>query len=292
MAASVGLNADWVLPAGPPAVGQLRRLAADFVAATGASDDVVEAVALAVSETVTNAVVHAYDREGGQVGVSCRVDRERVVVEVVDEGCGITGVRHSAGGGHGLALVGSLAQALRVASGPNGRGTVVTMTFGPVPPLSAPPGLEMLCRLAVETIADASCVNLVRDGVLRRFAAEVANEPALSEWLRTAVPPAKPGTATWAVLREGGARLVIHNPAVPRSAGGPGERLNLTWWLAIALPTSGKPPVALWGVGGREGGQPVPSKEGIRSVTDAARGDLAQPAAQATLRTQLAAMAH
>ena len=51
----------------------------------------MQAVALAVSETVTNAVVHAYDGHGqGPVRVSCHADGERFVVEVVDRGpvCG------------------------------------------------------------------------------------------------------------------------------------------------------------------------------------------------------------
>ena len=80
------------------------------------------------------------------------------------------------------------------------------MSFGRVPAPAAPPGLEMLCALALETVADVSNVDLVQQGVLRRVAAEVAGDAALTAWLSTAVPPVKPGTATWAALREGGAR--------------------------------------------------------------------------------------
>jgi anti-sigma regulatory factor (Ser/Thr protein kinase) len=277
-----------VLPADPSAVSQLRRRAAEFASAAGASDEVTQAIALSVSETVTNAVVHAYDREDpGQVRVRCHVDGERFIVEVADEGAGI-GSRHGSPGiGHGLAMVGALVQTLDVAPGPDGRGTAVTMAFGPVPPPAAPPGLEMLCALALETVADVSCVDLVREGVLRRVAAEVADDPALTTWLRAALPPAKPGTATWLALREGGARLVVHDPTVPRSPGGTGERLNLTWWVAVALEKSDGTPAALWGLGGREGGHPVPSEDVIRIVADAARGDLAQPAERALLRGRL-----
>ena len=83
-------SAVWVSPAGPSAVGQLRRRAAEFAATAGASDEVTQAIALAVSETVTNAVVHAYDGEDrGPVRVSCQVDGERFIVEVADEGAGI-----------------------------------------------------------------------------------------------------------------------------------------------------------------------------------------------------------
>jgi hypothetical protein len=185
-------------------------------------------------------------------------------------------------------MVGALAQSLDIAIGNNGSGTAVTMGFSRVQPPDARPGLEALCALALETVADASSVHLVHEGVLRRIAAEVAGEPGLSAWLAGALPPAKPGTATWAALREGGARLVVHDAAVPRSPGGPGERLDLTWWVAIALAKLDGTPAALWGLGGRAGGRSVPSETVIRILGDGAGGDLAQPAARALLRARLA----
>jgi histidine kinase-like protein len=261
----------------------------DFASAAGASDEVTQAIALAVSETVTNAVLHAYpDGHHGQVRVGCHVDGERFVVEVADEGAGIGARRDSSGIGHGLATVGALAQALEIAFGPDRRGTVVTMAFAPVAPSAAPPGLETLCALALETVADVSNVDVVHEGVLRRVAAEVANDPGLTAWLRTAVPPAKPGTATWSALREGGARLVVHDPTVPRTPGGTGERLNLMWWVAVALANSDGTPTALWGLGGRGGGRAVPPEEIIDILADAGRGDLAQPGGRALLRGRLA----
>jgi serine/threonine-protein kinase RsbW len=267
----------------------LRRRAAEFVSTAGASDEVTQAVALAVSETVTNAVVHAYDaQERGQVRVSCHADGERFVVEVADEGAGIWLRQDSPGIGHGLAMVGAVAHGLNIARGPDGRGTAVTMAFGRAPPPAATPGLEMLCAVALETVADVSNVDLVHEGVLRRVAAEVANDPGLAVWLRAAVPPAKPGTATWSALREGGARLVVHDPTVPRSPGGTGERLDLMWWVAVALEKSDGTPAAIWGLGGRAGGRPVPSEEVIRIFADAAHHDLAQPAERAVLRGRLA----
>jgi len=277
-----------VLPAVPSTVSQLRHRAAEFAAAAGASEEVTEAIAVAVSETVTNVILHAYGDEEGEVSLSCGVDGERVIVEVIDEGRGIAARQDSPGIGHGLAMVGALAQSLDFAPGPNARGTTVTMAFGRVQPSNAPPGLEALCALALETVADASSVYVVQEGVLRRVAAEVAGEPALGAWLSASLPPAKPGTATWGALREGGARLVVHDPAVPRSPGGPGERLNLTWWVAIALEKSDGTPAALWGLGGRAGGRPVPSEKVIRILADGARGDLAQPAGRALLRARLA----
>jgi anti-sigma regulatory factor (Ser/Thr protein kinase) len=278
-----------VLDATPSAVGELRRRAAQFVSTACASQEVTQAVALAVSETVTNAVVHAYDgREPGPVRVSCHPDGERFVVEVVDEGAGIWLRQDSPGIGHGLAMVGAVAHALTIGPGPDGRGTAVTMAFGRVPAPAAPPGLEMLCAVALETVADVSNVDLVRQGVLRRVAAEVAGDSALTAWLRRAVPPAKPGTATWEALREGGARLVVHDPTVPRSPGGTGERLDLMWWVAVALGTSDGTPAAIWGLGGRAGGRPVPREDVIGILSDATHHNLEQPAERAVLRGRLA----
>jgi peptidoglycan hydrolase-like protein with peptidoglycan-binding domain len=146
----------------------------------------------------------------------------------------------------------------------------------------------MLCALALETVADVSNVDLVQQGVLRRVAAAVAGDATLTAWLGTAVPPAKPGTATWAALRKGGARLVVHDPTVPRSPGGTGERLSLMWWVAVALEKPDGTPRAIWGLGGRAGGRPVPRAEVISILTDATRHDLEQPAERAVLRGRLA----
>src|SRR5690349_20105665 len=220
------------------------------------------AVALAVSETVTNAVIHAYaGRAPGPVSVRCRADGERMVVEVLDEGSGIAVRADSPGIGQGLAMVGAVARSLDVASRGDGPGTHVTMSFAPAPLAAARPGLEPLCALALEYVGDVSCVDVVSGGVLRRAADEVAGDDALTRWLRDALPPAKPGTATWAALREGGAHLVVHDPGVPRSPGGTGEQLGLTWWLAVPIDGADGTPSALWGMGGREDGRAIPSEE-------------------------------
>jgi hypothetical protein len=248
-----------------------------------------DAVALAVSETVTNVVVHAYvGRPPGSVTVGCRTDGERLVVQVTDAGAGLAARRDSPGVGHGLATVGAVAQALQITSNPDGSGTVVTMSFAPSTHRPAVPGLEPLCAFALESVADVSCVDVVYGGVLRRAAAQVAGDQALTAWLRAAVPPAKPGTATWAAMRDGHARLVVHDASVPRSPGGTGERLQLTWWVTVPLKGTDGAPTALWGLGGRAGGRRVPSDAVLRALADAARGDLAQESERAVLRARLA----
>jgi serine/threonine-protein kinase RsbW len=283
--ASTGSDpAAWELPAVASSVGPMRRHATAFAVAAGASENIVHAVELAVSETVTNAVIHAYvGREPGPVGVRCRGDDERMIVEVRDEGVGVAARHDSPGVGHGLALVGALASTLEIGPRSDGPGTVVTMSFAGAAQAPEVRGLEPLCALAVESVADASCLDVVSGGVLRRVTAEVADDAELTAWLRQALPPAKPGTATWAALREGGAHLVVHDPSVARSPGGSGETLGLAWWVSVPIEGPDGAPMALWGLGGRQGGRPIPSADVLRALAEAGRADLAQETRRALL---------
>ncbi len=271
-------------------VGRMRRRAEAFALEVGASEEMTIAVKLAVSETVTNAVIHAYvGREPGPVSLRCQGDAERMTVAVADEGVGVAARPDSPGVGQGLALVGALVQTLQIAPRPDGAGTVVTMSFAGARPRPEAPGLEPLCALALEHVADASCVDVLSGGVLRRITAEVAGDAELTTWLRRALPPTKPGTATWAALRDGGAQLVVHDPSVGRSPGGTGERLGLAWWVAVRLEGPDGAPMAQWGLGGRRSGRPVPSEAVVRALADASRTDLTQESARAALRARLSA---
>ena len=116
----------------------------------------------------------------------------------------------------------------------------------------------------------------------------MAGDLPLTAWLRQALPPAKPGTATWGALREGGAQLVIHDPTVPRSPGGSGEKLGLEWWVSVPLEGSDGELMALWGLGGREGGHPIPAAGILRALGEAGRTDLAQESQRDALRARLA----
>ncbi len=285
---SAGQGDELVLPAVPSSVTPLRHHVVAFATASHASADLVSAMALAVTEVAGNVVMHAYrGREPGPVRVRCRAQDGRLTVEVADDGAGMAARDDSPGLGHGLATVGALVRMLEIEPGPGGRGTVVRMDFAPAGPALEAPDLEPLCALALELVADVCCVDVVGEGVLRRAAAEVADDPALSSWLRTSTPPTKPGTATWAALREGGARLVVHDPDVPRSPGGPGERLDLTWWIALPLEGTDGTPAAMWGMGGRAGGRPVPSAAVLDALTHAAAGDLADRAQREQLQERL-----
>lgn len=92
----------------------------------------------AISEAVTNAVVHAYGGRGGTIFISMSYDNTRTVrISVRDKGVGIDDIKtamkplfttDASGerGGMGFAIMKSFTDRLRVTSKP-GKGTTVTM---------------------------------------------------------------------------------------------------------------------------------------------------------------------
>ncbi|HEY1537852.1 MAG TPA: ATP-binding protein [Solirubrobacteraceae bacterium] len=106
------------LPALPASVSRLRGAIVALAASNGASDEQCDDIALAVSEALTNAVVHAYvgRARAGALGVDAWVTggADSLTVEVCDEGIGMLRRADSPGLGQGLALIGRLTQRLQV----------------------------------------------------------------------------------------------------------------------------------------------------------------------------------
>jgi len=115
-------------PARADQVGPARREVAAYAREHGAVDP--DGIALAVSEAVTNAVLHAYlDRETpGTVEVRARREDEQVVVVVSDEGRGMLPRTDSPGLGLGLPLIAQMTQSLEVHDRQGG-GTEIRMSF-------------------------------------------------------------------------------------------------------------------------------------------------------------------
>jgi anti-sigma regulatory factor (Ser/Thr protein kinase) len=89
------------------------------------------AIALAVSEAVTNAVIHAYVDQARPGDVEVLVERhpgDGLEIHVCDEGRGMMPRSDSPGLGVGLPLVAKLAQRFRVETRPTG-GTAISMVF-------------------------------------------------------------------------------------------------------------------------------------------------------------------
>ena len=118
------------LPAVPSTVTALRGEVAAFVTAAGFGEPLLSGVKLAVSEAVTNAVMHAYvdADEPGVVRLLASVDGDRVDVTVSDDGCGMLPRLDSPGLGVGLPFIAHTADSLDIGHSAAG-GTELHMSF-------------------------------------------------------------------------------------------------------------------------------------------------------------------
>jgi serine/threonine-protein kinase RsbW/stage II sporulation protein AB (anti-sigma F factor) len=126
----VSLQLRRSLPAVPGSVPVLRAAVAEFIAGAGVDQPHVDAVKLAVSEAVTNAVMHAYvdADEPGEVRVSTWLSDDTILVVVSDDGLGMMPRLDSPGLGVGLPFIADTADTLDIASGAGG-GTELRMSF-------------------------------------------------------------------------------------------------------------------------------------------------------------------
>lgn len=89
----------------------------------------LESVRLAVSEAVSNVVVHGYrDSPAGRFTVVVESWPDELKVIVRDDGCGMQPRTDSPGAGLGLPLIAQLSQSFSLTAPPDG-GTELCMTF-------------------------------------------------------------------------------------------------------------------------------------------------------------------
>lgn len=69
--------------------GFARVTVAAFAAQLDPTLDELEDIKTAVSEAVTNAVIHGYEEQGGRVSMTCLLEDEAIHITVRDEGRGI-----------------------------------------------------------------------------------------------------------------------------------------------------------------------------------------------------------
>lgn len=115
-----------------------RQIVSAFASQLDPTVDALADIKTAVSEAVTNCIVHAYKNERGKIYISASYDEDRVfTVSVKDRGCGIEDVEKaieplyttdSSGerSGMGFAIMASFMDKLTVKSKP-GLGTKVVM---------------------------------------------------------------------------------------------------------------------------------------------------------------------
>jgi anti-sigma regulatory factor (Ser/Thr protein kinase) len=116
-------------PAVAEAVPQARRALTDVAAAAGAGGDRLEEIRLAVSEALTNAVVHAYrNGEPGHFHVTAAIASGELWVLISDDGRGLHAWNDSRGLGIGLSLISGLSDDFAIVTRASG-GTEVQMRF-------------------------------------------------------------------------------------------------------------------------------------------------------------------
>lgn len=113
----------------PASVPALRSAVAAFARASGVREPLLSSVKLAVSEAVTNAVVHAYvGLRPGPVRLDAWLEDDDLLVEISDDGGGMMPRLDSPGLGVGLPFIAETADALDISASPRG-GAQLRMTF-------------------------------------------------------------------------------------------------------------------------------------------------------------------
>ena len=222
----------------PAVVGDLRRGAAEFARAHGASEDAIANMTLAVSEAVTNAIIHAFvGRDRGRVALTAEAGEGCVLVRVLDDGRGMTPHPESPGLGLGLTMMASMATRCDIRQAPSGHGTEVRLAFD-TPGVAGPAGIGegddrfellleveriadgagwpgegpgQLVALIVPRIADACTIDIVDEsGEPRRLAAhyEGPGGPELAAYLAARRPTREQTELTVAALRAGEPRVI------------------------------------------------------------------------------------
>src|SRR5437868_13994424 len=82
-----------------------RNALVSVAEAAGAGSDQLEAVRLAASEALTNAVIHAFPDRPGRIHVTAWTGQGEFVIEIADNGLGFQAGNNTPGLGVGLVLI-------------------------------------------------------------------------------------------------------------------------------------------------------------------------------------------
>ena len=306
-------HAVWDLPAEPGTVSTIRGGVREFARERGADQALLVDLALAVTEAVTNSVVHAFiDRAPGTVRAQIQAAPDELVVIVTDDGRGMQPRTDSPGLGLGLPTIASLTTAMDMHAPPGG-GTVITMTFaapGVRGPARRPPrqaelleevartvegtwpgeGVERLVDLLVPGLADACALDVMDvDGRPQRFAGRIDGPDGArqSAWLANLKPRTDaPQSAARQAIDDGSAHIVELTPAhiaritATAEDAREMEATGIRWWVVIPLVADGRK-LGLLHFGARSGrGKPA------AELLDTLRA-VGERAAHALVTTQL-----
>jgi anti-sigma regulatory factor (Ser/Thr protein kinase) len=112
----------------PETVGHARAALAQYALAAGATAEQADAVRLAVSEAMTNAVIHAYGGGPGSIHVTAGAGDGQMWILIADDGGGLQPQADRPGLGLGLGLISQVSDDMAIVSR-SGGGTEVQMRF-------------------------------------------------------------------------------------------------------------------------------------------------------------------
>jgi anti-sigma regulatory factor (Ser/Thr protein kinase) len=115
-------------PAVAESICAARRALTRFAAQAGASAERIEAVRLAATEALTNAVKHAYPNGAGTIHITAAVACGELCVLIADDGCGIRPHESRGGLGLGLTLIESVCDEVHIVKRSSG-GTGLWLWF-------------------------------------------------------------------------------------------------------------------------------------------------------------------
>ncbi len=118
--------------------GLARVITAAFISRLDPTLEEMDDVKTAVSEAVTNAIIHGYAYGEGIIHLDCRIENDQLVLQISDAGIGIDDVNRAMEplytskpeeerSGMGFTMMQTFMDSLIVESAP-GKGTQVTMT--------------------------------------------------------------------------------------------------------------------------------------------------------------------
>jgi anti-sigma regulatory factor (Ser/Thr protein kinase) len=125
---SVARNLNETYEASPRSVAEGRSRLADFAAEVGATSSQIDAVRLAASEAMTNAVLHAYRGGPGLIYVNAAVASGELWILISDDGGGLKPQADRPGLGLGLGLISKVSDDFAIVSRATG-GTEVRIRF-------------------------------------------------------------------------------------------------------------------------------------------------------------------
>jgi anti-sigma regulatory factor (Ser/Thr protein kinase) len=117
-----------VYPAVPSSISDARHTIVEWAQAAGAKKEQLDAIRLAVSEAMTNAVQYAYPTRLGFIHVTGRLAGGELWILIADNGRGIHAGPESGGLGLGLALISASTDGLSIVERSTG-GTEIQLRF-------------------------------------------------------------------------------------------------------------------------------------------------------------------